>query len=136
MITIYIKSLSGNIHELEVEEKTTISNLLNYLTNTYPKQYPPRITQLIRDGKDKEDFIDHNEMMFVFLHDEDPLQPILNRTEGTYFYGEGKYEKKLEPLFEKQKDGTSRWRRSDNIVFVPPWVPLEYIEKTYERIYI
>ncbi len=135
MITIYIKNLTGNIHELEVEEKCTISNLLNYLTNTYPKEYPPRITQLIREGKEDKEFFDHNEMMFVFLH-EDILQPILNRTEGTYIYGEGDYEEKLEPLFEKQIDGTSRWKRSDNIVFIPPWVPLEYIEKTYERIYV
>jgi len=60
---------------------------------------------------------------------------ILNITEGTFFIYKGDYADFLEPLFEKQKCGTSRWSRTDKIVFVPESVPCEYLTTNYERIY-
>jgi hypothetical protein len=60
---------------------------------------------------------------------------ILNITEGTFFVYSGDYAALLNPLFEKQKCGSSRWQRTDKIVFVPESVPHEYVMGNYERIY-
>jgi hypothetical protein len=60
---------------------------------------------------------------------------ILNMTEGTFFYYQETYQNILEFLFEKQKDGTSRWNKTDKIIFVPESVPHEYIMKNYEFVY-
>lgn len=59
---------------------------------------------------------------------------ILNITEGTFFVYTGDYASRLNPLFEKEC-GSSRWKRTDKIVFVPESVPHEYVMKNYERIY-
>lgn len=134
MITIYIKCMSGNVNALEVEEKMTLSDLLQNLTKTYPKQYPPIYTRLFREEGKEDTPLNDEEMVYVFVN-ENTLRQILNRTEGTYFYYRGDYESKLFPLFEKQKDGTSRWNRSDDIVFVPDYIPRDYIDKNYECVY-
>jgi hypothetical protein len=127
--------MSGNIDTLEVEEKMTVSDLLQNLTKTYPKKYPPIYTRLFREeGKEEDTPLNDEEMVYVFVH-ENTLRQILNRTEGTYFYYRGEYETKLLQLFEKQRDGTSRWNQSDDIVFVPEHIPGDYIAKNYERVY-
>ncbi len=58
---------------------------------------------------------------------------ILNMTEGTFFVSKD-YEKILITLFEKDFFGTSRWLRSDKIVFVPEHL-FKYVSLTYERIF-
>ena len=134
MITIYLKSISGDLTALEVEEKTTLDSLLHHLTVTHPIQYPANTTHLLREGGNTEETtLTDQEMVFVFFQKR--VRQVLNRTEGTYFNYIEHHEYAFIPLFEKQLDGTSRWRRSDEIVFVPETVPREYIERNYERVY-
>jgi|Laugresu1bdmlbsd_1035121.scaffolds.fasta_scaffold87117_2 hypothetical protein len=58
---------------------------------------------------------------------------ILNKTEGTYFVYTNDYTSVLKELFEVQPDGFSRWRREDEIVFVPDRLTA-YVMVTYERV--
>jgi hypothetical protein len=63
------------------------------------------------------------------------LSIILNITDGTFFvYKDGEFAGLLEPLFEKQKDGISRWCKTDKIVFVPEHLK-EHVLSSYERVY-
>ncbi len=133
MITIYLKHMSGDMTAWEVEETTTLSTLLEYVTANYPTEYPRNSTHLLRGEEDREEIpLMDQEMVTVFFQKR--VRQILNRTEGTYFCYKENYENTFLSLFEKQRDGTSRWRRSDEIVFVPETVPLEYIEGTYEAV--
>ena len=60
---------------------------------------------------------------------------ILNITDGTFFiYKDGEFANLLEPLFEKQKDGISRWCKTDKIVFVPEHLK-EHVLSTCDRVY-
>jgi len=68
-------------------------------------------------------------------NENDQQRIILNIIEGTFFIYSGDYSHILEPLFKKQIDGTSRWLRTDKIIFVPDTVPLEYVMKNYEPVY-
>lgn len=59
---------------------------------------------------------------------------VLNMTEGTFFSYNGEdYERIVKSLFEKDYFGTSRWLRTDKIIFVPDNLK-EYVVRTYERI--
>lgn len=63
------------------------------------------------------------------------MKIILNMTEGTFLVYDEEYDIQiLAPLFEKQNCGTSRWCKTDKIIFVPEHLN-EYITKKYDRVY-
>lgn len=137
-ITVYVKSLSGELIELKVDPEKGLKGVQHALTLFDSKQFPRSLTRVF--FLDDNKVITENMLLGVLIH---TLDFYLNRTTGEFFAS--KSDERTAEHFAQlstvltvsqlhpQERGEARWKSTDHVVIVPKHLH-HYVASNYNHI--